>query len=214
MSQVRPARARKKARRRPSSTIALRVSLNRTGMWIGPEAFWWLCRENPDMRLERTAKGELIAMPPAGSESGMRNFDLTTQLGVWSKADGRGVGFDSSAGFTLPDGAVRAPDAAWIVRERWEAVPPPLRKRFAPICPDFVVELTSPSDKRLDDLRLKMRRYLKNGARLGWLLDPPSGLVEVYRPDRAMQAFDRPATISGEDVLPGFALDLRGILFD
>ena len=152
-------------------------------------------------------------MPPAGADSGRRNADLTTQVGIWSRVDGTGVHFDSSAGFTLPNGAVRAPDASWILRPRWEALVVSDRRKFAPVCPDFAVELTSPKDT-LSHQRAKMREYIDQGARLAWLLHPKTGLVEIYRPGREVEILDRPETLSGEDVLPGFVLDLREILFD
>ena len=152
-------------------------------------------------------------MAPAGSESGWRNGKLTMRLGIWAEGDGTGEFFDSSTGYTLPNGAVRSPDASWIIRQRWSAIPGQDRKRFAPICPDFVVELTSPSDT-LKDIREKMLEYLSQGVRLGWLLDPKHANVEIYRPGRPVEALNRPATLSGEDVLPGFVLDLEGILFD
>ena len=152
-------------------------------------------------------------MAPAGSESGWRNGKLTMRLGAWAEADGTGEFFDSSTGYTLPNGAVRAPDASWIVRDRWLALPLLARKRFAPICPDFVVEITSPSDT-LKIAREKMLEYLDQGVRLGWLLDPEHALVEIYRSGRPVETLNRPAALSGEDVLPGFVLDLKGILFD
>jgi Uma2 family endonuclease len=152
-------------------------------------------------------------MAPAGAESGWRNGKLTQRLGNWSDVDGPGEFFDSSAGFTLPNGKILASDASWIVRERWLALPPRARRRFAPISPDFVVEITSPSDD-LDGARDKMREYLDQGVRLGWLLDPESALAEIYRPGRPVETLRRPATLSGEDILPGFVLDLKGILFD
>ncbi len=180
---------------------------------ISPEMFWRLCGRNPDLRLERTAKGKLIVMAPAGAETGGRNADLVVDLGIWTREDGSGKVFDSSAGFTLPNGAVRAPDASWIRLDRWQAVPPEARKKFAPICPDFVIELRSPSDS-VPEVRRKMVEYLEQGARLGWLLDPITGRAEIYRPGREPEVLDRPATLSGEDVLPGFVLDLQGILGD
>ncbi len=152
-------------------------------------------------------------MAPAGTDSGLRNCGLSALVWNWNRASGLGHAFDSSTGYTLPNGAVRSPDASWIARARWATVPPESRKKFAPICPDFVAELTSLSDT-LSDVQEKMREYLAQGARLGWLLDPPTGRVEVYRPGREVEALDRPATLSGEGVLPGFVLDLKGILFD
>jgi Uma2 family endonuclease len=203
-------RSASKARRR--KTMALMVP-RRSGLRASAESFWRLCAANPDLRLERTSRGEVIVMPPAGSDSGKKNAGVTAQLWNWNRATNLGEVFDSSAGFTLPNGAVRAPDACWIDRRRWEVVPPEDRKKFTRISPDFVVEITSPSDT-LAMAREKMKEYLNQGVRLGWLLDPSRARVEIYRPGREVEALDRPATLSGEDVLPGFVLDLQGILFD
>ena len=201
--------ARRRARRKAvSMAVPPGVRLRVTA-----DDFWRLCVANRDLRLERTARGRLIVMAPAGSDSGMRNADLTAQVVVWAKADGTGVPFDSSAGFTLPNGAVRAPDASWIVRERWDALTREQKDKFSPICPDFVVELTSPSDTH-EAARKKLAEYIEQGARLGWLIHRKTGAVEVYRPGRPVEVLKRPATLSGEDVLPGFELDLKGILFD
>ncbi len=180
---------------------------------VSPEMFWKICCENRDLRLELTAKGKLIVMAPAGGESGGQNADLVTDLNIWCRTDGTGKIFDSSTGFTLPNGAVLAPDASWIKLDRYLALSLEQRKRFPPICPDFVAELRSPSDG-IRALRRKMREYVAQGVRLGWLLDPITGQAEVYRPGRDAEVLDRPATLSGEEVLPGFVLNLRGILFD
>ena len=185
----------------------------RPGLRLSDEAFWKLCRANPDMRLERTSDGELEIMAPAGSDSGRRNVSLTSQLWIWNQAAGLGEAFDSSSGFTLPNHAVRAPDASWIARDRWDALTRNEQERFAPICPDFVIELSSPTDEAAH-LRAKMREYIEQGARLGWLIDPKADTVEIHRPGRQVETLTRPATLSGEDVLPGFVLDLKGILFD
>ncbi len=185
----------------------------RSGLRASAKAFWRLCCENPDLRLERTACGELIVMPPAGSETGFRNADVSGQLWSWARGDGTGLSFDSSTGYTLPNGAVRAPDASWIVRERWEALTPEDRRKFAPICPDFVVELTYPSDEgRRPKVQEKMREYIDQGVRLAWLIDPEARDIEIYRPGRPVETVTRPATLDGEGVLPGFVLDLRDIL--
>ncbi len=195
------------------------IETNALRLHFGPEVplsdplFLQLCRNNPDLRLERTATGELLVMAPAGSDSGARNASLSAQLFNWTQADGTGVAFDSSAGFTLPNGAIRSPDASWITRGRWEALSRESRRKFAPLCPDFVVELRSPDD-RLPALQEKLREYMDNGARLGWLIDPERGNVEVYRQGRRSEELEHPATLSGEDVLPGFTLGLKGILFD
>jgi len=180
---------------------------------VSDDDFGTLCVANTDLRLERTAQGVLIVMAPAGSESGGRNAKLTTRLGVWAETDGGGESFDSSTGFRLPNGATRSPDASWIRKDRWDALSPVQRRGFAPLCPDFAVELCSPSDDRPGATE-KMREYIDNGLRLGWLLDPEDGRVEIHRPGRPVEVLDRPATLSGEDVLPGFTLDLKGILFD
>jgi Uma2 family endonuclease len=152
-------------------------------------------------------------MAPVTMDSGMRNADLTAQLWNWNHETKLGVVFDSSGGFTLPNSAIRAADASWMTLDRWEAVPLESRKKFTRICPDFVVEITSPSDD-LDKTRVKMIEYLAQGVRLGWLLDPGHALVEIYRLGRPVETLNRPATLSGEDVLPGFVLNLKGILFD
>ena len=206
----RPTKSKTKARRREPVTLTVPRDL---GLRASPGAFWKLCRINPDLRLERAADGEVIVMAPAGTESGWRNGKLTMRLGNWAEKDGTGEFFDSSTGFTLSDGRIVSPDGSWVTRERWLALPPKSRLRFAPLSPDFVVEITSRSDD-LGVARKEMLDYLGQGVRLGWLLDPRSGLVEIYRPGRPVEALARPVTLSGEDVLPGFVLDLKGILFD
>ncbi|MBV9385847.1 MAG: Uma2 family endonuclease [Chroococcidiopsidaceae cyanobacterium CP_BM_ER_R8_30] len=175
------------------------------------DAFYALCQANPEIKFERTSLGELIVMPPTGGETGRRNLDLSMQLGIWSKQTQLGVAFDSSTMFHLPNGAYRSPDAAWIVLERWETLSLKEREIFPPICPDFVVELRSPSDS-LKAIQNKMQEYVDNGARLGWLLDPQEQLVEVYRRGQEKEVLSSPTHLSGEEVLPGFVLDLRGIL--
>jgi Uma2 family endonuclease len=186
---------------------------------FGPHArltddlFAALAAANPDLRLERTARGDLEIMAPAGAGSSNRNLQLTYQLARWSENEGRGLGvcFDSSIGAILPNTAIRGPDAAWINQARWNALTPEQREKFLPFCPDFVAELRSPSDS-LAKLRKKMREYVANGARLGWLIDPLTGTVEIHRPERPMESLDRPATLSGENVLPSFVLELKGII--
>lgn len=148
-------------------------------------------------------------MSPTGSETGNRNFKLVGQLAAWVSAAG-GVGFDSSTGFVLPNGAERSPDAAWMSQQRWDAIPKERRIKFAPACPDFVVELVSPSD-RVTDVHAKMREYVANGARLGWLLDPERRRVHVYRANGSVDVLEEAKSVSGEDVLPGFQLDLTKI---
>ena len=175
------------------------------------EQFFQLCIDNRDLRFERTASGGLIIMPPTGSETGNFNIDLSYQLQSWSRQNKHlGIAFDSSTGFKLPDGSDISPDAAWVRRDRWDALTPEQKEKFAPICPDFVVELRSTTDS-LEKLRAKMKVYVKNGARLGWLLDRKNRKVEISRQGREVEILDEPATLSGEDVLPGFVLDLTDI---
>lgn len=182
--------------------------LNLRETHLTEEQFAHLCQENPDLRIELTAQGELVIMPPTGMESGRRNTTLTQRLANWSDGNGTGIVFDSSTLFTLPNGAKRSPEASWLRRERWDALPPKEREGFGRICPDFVVELRSPTD-RLKDLHEKMREYIANGARLGWLIDPLEKRVSIHSPDQLVEVLDDPATVSGDPVLPGFVLHVR-----
>lgn len=182
--------------------------LNVRGIILTDEQFELLCRENPELRLELTAQRELVIMPPTGSESGWRSGEVYFALTAWSKQDRTGLSFDSSTGFTLPNGAVRSPDASWAKREQWSALTQEQRIKFAPLCPDFVVEVRSPTDK-VSDLHEKMREYIDNGVRLGWLIDPFEKRVSIYRPGQPVETLDDPASVNGESVLPGFVLFLR-----
>jgi Uma2 family endonuclease len=178
---------------------------------VTQEQFEILAAANRDLRLERTAAGELIVNPPTGGETGYCNIKISYFLVKWVEEEGgNGIPFDSSTGFRLPNGADRSPDAAWVSRERWESLTPQQRKGFVPLCPDFVVELRSQSDS-LPKLQTKMLEYLDNGARLGWLIDPQNRQVEIYRPDRVVEVLENPTELSGEDVLPGFILNLRRV---
>lgn len=174
------------------------------------EDFVQLCRHNRDLHLERTANGTIIVMPPAGGTTGYRNSEITAQLRNWAQSDGSGVAFDSSTGFDLPNGSTRSPDAAWVQRERLAVLSSEQKERFLPLCPDFAVELRSPSD-RLSDLQEKMQEYVDNGCRLGWLIDPEERRVHVYRPDQPVNVVKHPSTLSGDPVLSGFTLDLTPI---
>jgi Uma2 family endonuclease len=174
------------------------------------EQFYQLCQANRDVRFERTAEGRLIILPPTGWGTGNRNIKLAARLEIWAEADGTGLAFDSSTGFTLPNGADRSPDAAWVRRERLEALNPD-PDRFLPLAPDFVVELRSASDK-LRPLQEKMQEYRNNGVRLGWLINLKDQQVEIYRPGQNVEVLQSPTSLSGEDVLPGFTLDLGQIL--
>ncbi|MEG4113464.1 MULTISPECIES: Uma2 family endonuclease [unclassified Microcoleus] len=191
-------------------TIPLHSPLELT-LELTDEQFFQLCIDNRDLRFERTASGGLIIMPPTGSETGNFNIDLSYQLQSWSRQNKHlGIAFDSSTGFKLPDGTDISPDAAWIRRDRWDALTAEEKKKFAPICPDFVVELRSTTDS-LEKLRAKMKVYVKNGSRLGWLLDRKNRKVEISRQGSDVEILDSPVTLSGEDVLPGFVLDLTDI---
>jgi Uma2 family endonuclease len=187
-------------------TVNLRPTIE-----LSDEQFYELCRDNPDMQFEQTATGALVIMSPTGGETGNRNFSLLGQLWAWVEADGTGLGFDSSTVFKLPSGAKRSPDAAWVKRDRWEALTPREQEGFPPIAPDFVIELRSATDD-LEDLRLKMREYMDNGVRLGWLLNPQDHQAEIYRPGQAVEILQNPATLSGETVLPGFSMVLKNLI--
>jgi Uma2 family endonuclease len=174
------------------------------------DQYFELCQHHRDYRFERTASGALIIMSPAGGETSRRNSDATMQLGVWNKKYKLGVAFDSSGGFKLPNGADRSPDASWVAQARWDALTPQQREKFLPLCPDFVIELKSPSDS-LSTLREKMQEYMDNGAKLGWLLNPPPKQVEIYRPNQAPEILQSPKSLSADPILPGFILDLTDI---
>ncbi len=172
--------------------------------------FYAFCQANRDLRIERTATGEVVIMPPAFSDTGNRNFHLAAYLWVWTEKDGTGLGFDSSAGFTLPNGATRSPDAAWIRLERWNALTQEEQASFAPICPDFVIELRSASDT-LTSLQTKMEEYISNGVLLGWLIDRKNRTVYIYRPHQDTQVLKNPDQVSGDPELPGFSLPMARI---
>ena len=171
------------------------------------EQFEQLCRKYRKLRLELTSTGELIVMPPTGAETARLNFNLLYQLGAWSRQDGTGICFSEAAGFILPNGAIRAPDGAWVKREKWERLTDQQKKRFAPWCPDFVMELRSPSNS-LSELHNKMLEYMETGTSLGWLIDPFKRQVYVYRPNEEVVVLDNPGTVSADPLLPGFELNL------
>ena len=186
------------------------LHLGPIGQRMSQDEYFDFCQRHPDLRIERTSEGDLIIMPPTGGETGRSNFSLSGLFANWVMADGTGVGFDSSTEFALPNGANRSPDVSWIRKERWEALTPSERKRFPPLCPDFVIELRSDTD-RLSTIQAKMQEYIDNGAQLGWLIDPLQKKVWVYRLDTAVECLENPASVSGEPVLPGFVLPLDKI---
>jgi Uma2 family endonuclease len=170
-----------------------------------------ICRENSGMQIEMSKEGEISVMPPTESATSEKNADIIIQLGSWAKKDKSGKVYESSGGFVLPDGAIRSPDACWILKERLEKLSDSERQGFMNICPDFVIELRSASDS-LPKLKAKMHEYIENGARLGWLIDAVKNKVHVYRQNKPIEILENPRTLSGEDVLKGFELDLSEIL--
>lgn len=174
------------------------------------EEFMQIAAANEEWRFESTKDGELVIIPPTGGNTGRRNSKLTTQLEIWNSASNLGEVFDSSTLFVLPNGARRSPDASWIRRDRWDALTLEQQDKYPPICPDFVIGLVSPSD-RVEELRQKMQEYLDNGALLGWLIDPKMRRVEIYHTGGNKEILEFPITLSAEDVLPGFVLNLQPI---
>lgn len=172
------------------------------------EQFYELCMANKDVVMERSPEGELIIMPPVGGESGEKEADYITDLNIWNRQTKLGKVFSSSTVFKLPNGGDRSPDAAWVQLERWNRLTPDQRRKFPPLCPDFVIELRSESD-RLKPLQDKMQEYLASGLRLGWLINPQGQQVEIYRPGQIVDVVKFPALLSGEQVLPGFTLEIQ-----
>lgn len=174
------------------------------------DKFEEFCRINRDLRIEMTAEGDLVIMPPTFGRTGNRNFKLTRQVGNWTDKDGTGVGFDSSTLFRLPNGAKRSPDVSWVRKSRLAALTDEQKEKFLPLCPDFVIELRSTSDS-LPELQAKMQEYIANGAQLGWLIDPQGKQVFVYRADGSVERLNDPQTVTGDPLLAGFVLDLNSI---
>ncbi|MDY7002512.1 MAG: Uma2 family endonuclease [Cyanobacteriota bacterium] len=190
-------------------TIAVNIP-KEINLKITHEQFVELALVNRDLQLERTAKGELIIMAPTGSGTGNRNSSITGQLWLWNHQTKLGKTFDSSSGFHLPNGSSRSPDAAWVKQERWDSLTREQKETFAPLCPDFVVELRSKNDT-ISELQKKMKEYQSNGAKLGWLIDSKNRQVEIYRQNREVEILENPNSLSEEDVLPGFVLDLTEV---
>ncbi len=182
-----------------------------SGAGMTDDDFYEFCLENPELRIERNPNGQIILMPPTGSETGNRNSEITTDLVLWNRKHQLGKTFDSSTGFKLSNGADRSPDAAWISNERWDALLPEQKRKFAPIVPDFVIELRS-DDQSLPELREKMDEYMVCGCRLGWLIDPQNRRTYVYSENGDIQTIRFEETLSGGVVLPGFEVRLSDIL--
>ncbi len=190
---------------------SLRLMLNfHPAVNMTDDQFFSFCQINRELRIEKTKQGKVLIMSPTGGETSWRNSELIIGLGNWAKQDKAGVVFDSSGGFVLPNGAIRSPDAAWVRRSRLISLTSEQKKKFIPLCPDFVIELRSPSDS-LTDLQDKMQEYIDNGTQLGWLIDPRLRRVFIYCPEKAAKCLENPENISGEPVLSGFVLDLQEI---
>ncbi|MEQ1636220.1 MAG: Uma2 family endonuclease [Methylococcales bacterium] len=174
------------------------------------EQFFEFCQVNKELRIERTALGDCEIMAPTGGETGWRNLSLAAQLYNWAEQEGSGVAFDSSTGFVLPNGAIRSPDVSWVMKSHLAALTAKQKQRFLPLCPDFVLELRSPSDS-LQKLQDKMQEYIDNGASLGWLIDPEPKSVLIFQPEKALLNLSNPAFLSADTVLMGFTLDMQKI---
>ncbi|HEX8286504.1 MAG TPA: Uma2 family endonuclease [Pyrinomonadaceae bacterium] len=177
---------------------------------ISNDEFENLCRHNPDLQIELTEEGELVIMPPAGGQTGIRNFSLIVEFGNWAERNKGGVAFDSSTVFNLPNGAKRSPDLAWVRKERWEKLTDEEQEKFPPICPDFLVELRSPSDS-LKNLQYKMTEYIENEASLGWVIDRIEKSVHVYWANGEIEILENPEIVSGEPLLENFSLKMEKI---
>lgn len=189
-------------------TKPLLLDVHSITLRVTHEEFEKLCQDNPDLRLELTEDGQLITMAPAGWQSSKRNSKLNSRVDIWNEQVDLGEVFDSSGGFTLPNGAVRSPDVTWIEKSKLEGISPDIA--FPEVVPDFVIELRSKSDS-IKTLREKMAEYRSNGVRLGWLINPQQQQVEIYRPGQDVEILQSPTMLSGEDVLPGFSIDLGSI---
>ena len=192
-----------------SEPVAINLQVG-SALGLSDQELFRLCAQNPELRIERTSEGDLIVMTPAGGESSHRNLRIATALALWADENGTGTAFDSSAGFLLPNGAMRSPDASWILNSRLAKLRPEEKRGFIPLCPDFVIELKSPTD-RLPDLQAKMEEYRANGARLGWLIDPEAQRVHAYRRGEELVLVDKPAEARGGPELAGFVLDLTRV---
>ncbi len=190
----------------PQGALLIRYPKNRV---LDDEMLLALSSENPELRFEQTAQGDLIVMAPAGTETGGKDADITTNLNIWARQDGKGRVFSSSTGFRLPNGALRSPNASWLSYERLNKLTSEQYEKFAPLCPEFVIELMSPSDS-LKDPQEKMLEYIQNGAELGWLLDPSEKRIYVYTAN-GVETLEAPESVAGVGKLEGFVLNLQDI---
>ncbi len=178
------------------------------GEKLTDDEFYEFCRQNHNLKFERTSAGQIIFIMPTGGETGRINSKITSRLQIWSEQTGLGETFDSSTGFKLPNEATRSPDVAWIKKERWDSLLPDEKKKFPPLCPDFIVEIRSENDT-ISEIHRKMIEYLENGTLLAWIIDPIDKKVHIYRPGKSIEiinTFDE--RINGEEILPGFIFDL------
>ena len=189
--------------------IAATINFNAIAK-ITDDQFYELCRENPDVKFERNAQGAIIIMAPTGGETGSYNSEINADFVIWNRKNKLGICFDSSTCFKLPSGANRSPDVSWIKQERWDALTPEERQKFPPISPDFVLELMSPTDS-LKDTQDKMQEYMNNQVKLGWLINRKTRRVEIYRQGQEIEVLESPTQLSGEDILPGFVLNLQTV---
>ncbi len=193
-----------------TKSVRLHIEFENEPDKMTAEEFWEFCQENRKIRAELTKDGDVIIMPPTGFETSDRNLEILIQLGSWAKKDKTGKATESNGGFILPNGATYAPDAAWTSNERLENFSAEQKKKFLPLCPDFVIELRSESDN-LKELKTKMEEYIENGASLGWLINPREKEVYIYRANGEIEILQNPQAVSGENVLPNFELDLTEI---
>ena len=189
--------------------IAATINFNAIAQ-ITDDQFYQLCRENPDVKFERNAQGAIIVLLPTGGETGSYNSEINADFGIWNRQTKLGICFDSSTCFKLPSGANRSPDVSWIKQEKWDALTPEQKQKFPPIAPDFVLELMSPTDS-LKETQDKMQEYMNNGVKLGWLINRKTCRVEIYRQGQEIEVLESPTELSGEDILPGFVLNLQAI---
>lgn len=186
------------------------LTLDCQSIELTDEQFYQLCHNNRELRFERNANGDLLIMSPTGGETGNKNAGINAQLWNWNARHNLGKVFDSSTGYKLPNAANRSPDASWIPVAKWDALTNEQKQKFLPLCPDFAIELLSPSDK-LAKAQDKMQEYLDNGMKLGWLINPQTRQVEIYHTGKQVEVLDFPDSLSGEDILSGFVLDLQSI---
>ena len=191
----------------PESVV---VHFEPSKLQMNDQEFYEFCQLNPELRIERTSEGDIVVMAPTGGKTGKRNFRLIGAMAPWVEADGTGLGFDSSTVFSLPNRAKRSPDVSWVRNERWNKLTAAEQEKFPPLCPDFVIELRSPSDS-LNALKTKMEEYIANGAQLGWLIDPFDKRIYVYCPGRDIEILEDPKEVSGAPLLKSFTLDVQAL---